>query len=168
MRGLETLDFGKFSACRFRFQGPVRLLTISRVMSGASYTVISDEARTKWAVRILAFMAIASFAVTWRRWTPYRTYPAVPYIPWLHPSAVSVGVLAFACLGLFASLWDHFRKAGLVFFFLCTAFLILEDQSRLPLYIYIELIAALCLLFARLDCFRLALIFVYFWAWFPS
>lgn len=52
-------------------------MTISRVMSGAFYTVISDEVRTKWAVRILAFMCIASFAVTWRVWTPYRTYPVV-------------------------------------------------------------------------------------------
>jgi hypothetical protein len=141
-------------------------LTISRVMSGASYTVISDEARTKLTVRILAFMVIASFAVAWRGWTPYRTYPAVPYIPWLHPSPVSVGVLAFACLGLLASVWDHFRKAGLVVFFLCTVFLILEDQSRLSTYIYIGLCAALCVLVDRLDCFRLALMLVYFWAGF--
>ncbi|MGB6623301.1 MAG: hypothetical protein WBE43_00815 [Candidatus Acidiferrales bacterium] len=142
------------------------LLTITRIMSGASQTVISDEARTKWAARILAFMGIASFAVTWRVWTPYRTYPAIPYIPWLHPSAVSVGVFALACVGLLASLWNRFRKAGLLVFFLCTAFLVLEDQSRLLAYIYISLVAAVCLLFDRLDCFRLALPFVYFWAGF--
>jgi hypothetical protein len=128
--------------------------------------VISDEARTRWAVRILAFMGIASFAVTWRVWTPYRTYPAVPLIAWLHPSAVSVGVLAFACVGLLASLWDRFRKAGLVVFFLCTAFLVLEDQSRLLAYAYIGLFAAACLFTDRLDCFRWGLIFVYFWAGF--
>ena len=140
------------------------ILAVKSEMS--TYTVISDETRTKWAVRILAFMAIASFAVTWRVWTPYRTYPAVPYIPWLHPSAVSVGVLAFACLGLLASLQDRFRKEGLVVFLLCTTVLILEDQSRLSTYIYIGLFAALCLLVDRLDCFRLALILVYFWAGF--
>src|SRR4029077_20887780 len=101
------------------------VLAVKSEMS--TYTVISDEARTKWAVRILAFMLVASFAIAWRGWTPYRTYPAVPYIPWLHPSAVSVGVLAFACLGLLASLQGRFRKEGLVVFFLCTAFLIVED-----------------------------------------
>jgi hypothetical protein len=128
--------------------------------------VISDEARTKGTVHILAFMSITSFAVTWRRWTPYRAYPAVPYIPWLHPSAVSVGVLVLACVGLLASLWNRFRKPGLVVFSLCAAFLILEDQSRFQTYIYIGLFAALCVLVDRLDCFRLALIFVYFWAGF--
>lgn len=126
--------------------------------------MISGEARTRWAVGILAFMGIASFAVTWRMWTPYRTYPAFPYFPWLHPSAVSVGVLTFACVGLLASLWDRFRKAGLVVFFLCTAFLVLEDQSRLLAYVYIGLFAAVCLFADRLDCLRLALMFVYFWA----
>ncbi len=140
------------------------VLAVKSEMS--TYTVISDEARTKWAVRILAFMLIASFAIAWRGWTPYRTYPAVPYIPWLHPSAVSVGILAFACLGLLASLQGRFRKEGLVVFFLCTAFLIVEDQSRLSTYIYIGLFAALCLLVDRLDCFRLALILFYFWAGF--
>jgi hypothetical protein len=138
------------------------ILAVKSEMS--TYTVISDEARTKWAVRVLVFMLIAEFAVTWRGWTPYRTYPAVPYVPWLHPSAFSVGLLAFACLGLLASLWDRFRKAGLVVFFLCTVFLILEDQSRLSTYIYIGLWAAVFLLVDRLDCFRLAFMLFYFWA----
>ena len=39
-------------------------------------------------------------------------------------------------------------------------------NARLSDYIYIELVAALCFLFDRLDCLRLALILVYFWAGF--
>jgi hypothetical protein len=65
-----------------------------------------------------------------------------------------------------ASLWDRFRKTGLLIFSLCTAFLVLEDQSRLLAWVYISLVAAVCLLVDRLDCFRLALPFVYFWAGF--
>jgi hypothetical protein len=75
--------------------------------SSIGSTLISDEARTKWAVRILAFMLLAQLALTWRGFTPYRTYPAVPYISWLQLNAFSVVVLAFACLGLLASLWDR-------------------------------------------------------------
>jgi hypothetical protein len=44
------------------------ILAVKSEMS--AYTVISDEARTKWAVRVLVFMLIAEFAVTWRGWTP--------------------------------------------------------------------------------------------------
>jgi hypothetical protein len=144
----------------------LRLLTISKAMSGASYTVISDEARTKWTVRVLAVMLLIEFAVTWRGWTPYRTYPAVPYIPWLHLNAFSVVVFAFACLGLLASLWNRFRKPGLVVFFVCIVFLILEDQTLLSTYIYFGLFAALFILLNRVDCFRLALILFYFWTGF--
>jgi hypothetical protein len=128
-----------------------------------------EERRATLTAYVLASTSLATFVISWRFWTPYRTYPTVPYIPGLHPTGFSVVVLVSACAGLVLACLPRQKIVGLSTFLLCTCFLILEDQSRLQPYIYVEIIVALGLLYhaakgGELSALRIAVVFVYLWA----
>jgi hypothetical protein len=129
---------------------------------------MTENRRAKLTTYVLASTSIATFAISWRFWTPYRTYPTVPYISGLHPTGFSVVVLVVACAGLVLACLPRKEIVGLSMFLLSTGFLILEDQSRLQPYIYVEFILALGLLYysakgGELGALRLAVAFVYLW-----
>jgi hypothetical protein len=130
---------------------------------------MNEELRADFTTVVLAMSSILTFAISWRFWTPYRTFPVVPYLNFLNPSQLSVVVFAFACIGLVIACTQKYRALGLGAFLFGTAFLVLEDQSRLQPYIYLEMIIALGLLWhtlkgASLTSIRMALVCVYFWS----
>jgi hypothetical protein len=128
-----------------------------------------EEKRAELVAYVLAITAIPTFAISWRFWTPYRTFPTVPYVPGLHPTQFSVVVLVVACVGLVLACVHRHRPLGLATFVLCVCFLVLEDQSRLQPYIYVEAIVAIGLLYhavrgGELNALRVATVCVYLWA----
>lgn len=130
---------------------------------------MTEERRAQLVANVLAITAIPTFAISWRFWTPYRTFPTVPYIPGLHPTQFSVVVLVMACAGLVLACAPKHRPLGLATFILCLCFLVLEDQSRLQPYIYVEVIVAIGLFHhavkgGELNALRVATVFVYLWA----
>ena len=130
---------------------------------------MKEDCRAQLTTYVLASTSIATFAISWRFWTPYRTYPTVPYISGLRPTGFSIVVLVLACAGLVLACLPWQKIVGLSTFLLSTGFLILEDQSRLQPYIYVEIIVALGLLYyaakgGELSTLRLAVAFVYLWA----
>jgi hypothetical protein len=130
---------------------------------------MTEERRAILTTYVLSSTSILAFAISWRFWTPYRTYPTVPYISGLHPTQFSVLVLVVGCMGLVLACIPRFNVVGLTVFVLCTSFLILEDQSRLQPYVYVSLIVALGLIYHKitggeLAALRTAIVLVYLWA----
>jgi hypothetical protein len=146
-----------------------KLLFPSQDISGTAVSM-PDEIRAKLTLYVLALSSILTFAISWRFWTPYRTYPMVPFLPGLHLAAtVSIAMLVMACVGLVVAAAPKTTTVGLSGFLLSTAILILEDQSRLQPYIYVEIVVAFGLLYhsikgGELRSVRMALVFVYLWA----
>jgi Vitamin K-dependent gamma-carboxylase len=130
---------------------------------------MSEERRAQLTAYVLASTSIVTFGISWRFWTPYRTFPMVPYISGMHPTGFSVIVLVAACVGLLLGCIPRWRTIGFTAFLLCMCFLILEDQSRLQPYIYVSLILAFGLLYyaikgGDLSAPRIAIVLVYVWA----
>lgn len=129
---------------------------------------MTEECRAGLVVCVLSSTSLSTFGISWRFWTPYRTYPEVPYVPGLHATGFSVALLIAACLGLILACVPRLRVVALLVFVLCTIFLILEDQSRLQPYLYVELMVGIGLIYYTLNGrdlngIRIALVLVYFW-----
>jgi uncharacterized membrane protein YphA (DoxX/SURF4 family) len=130
---------------------------------------MTEDRRAQITAYVLAGTSIVTFGISWRFWTPYRTFPTVPYIDGMHPTEVSIVVLVVACAGLLLGCIPRWRAIGFSAFLLCTCFLILEDQSRLQPYIYVSLMLALGLIYyavkgGDLNALRIAVALVYVWA----